>query len=363
MISKNFFESLEMLADERSLSIESVLEKVEIAMSVACRDTEYTGDIKLDIDFEKKKVRVFEYKYVVEEITEGNRGEILVEEAQIIKPKVKMKPGMEIKTEVDFGRFGRKAASKFKNTFSNELKNLEREEAFNFFTEKIGEIITGTVIDSNPRFVTFSIGKSTFASMPITEIIPNETFNPGDQKKVYITKVEKTTKGPKVYICRNNREIVKRLFELSIPEISDGSIEIMGIAREAGSRTKIGVLSVKPNLDPKGACVGQGGLRIKAINDALNNEKIDIFTWKDNPVDLIAEALLPARSLSVIINDEKNKQALVIVRDDQYSLAIGKSGQNVRLAAYSIDWRIDIKRLSDATKEGISFTYNVIQKQ
>ena len=362
MISKNFFESLELLANERGLSIESILEKVEMAMGVACRDTEYVGDIKIDVDFEKKKIRFFEYRYVVSELTEGNKGEILVEDAQLIKPRLKMKPGMEIKTEVDFNKFGRKSVSKFKNTLNNELKNLEREEAYNFFNEKVGEIITAGVIDSNAKFVTFAIGKGTFASMPVSETIPGEVFIPGEQKKVYINKVEKTTKGPKVYICRNNREIIKKLFELSIPEISDGSIEIMGIAREAGSRTKIGVLAVKPNLDPKGACVGQGGLRIKAINDALNNEKIDIFTWKNNPVDLIAEALLPARSLSVIINDEKAKQALVIVRDDQYSLAIGKSGQNVRLAAYAIDCRIDIKRFSDALEEGIPFTYNVIQK-
>lgn len=362
MISKSFFESLEMLANERGLAIESILEKVELAMGVACRDTEYVGDIKIDVDSEKKKIRFYEYRYVVSELTEGNKGEILVEDAQLLKPRTKMKPGMEIKTEVDFTKFGRKSVSKFKNTLNNELKNLEREEAYLFFSEKVGEIITASVIDSNARFVTFAIGKGTFASMPVSETIPGEVFAPGEQKKVYINKVEKTTKGPKVYICRNNREIVKRLFELSIPEISDGSIEIMGIAREAGNRTKIGVLATKPNLDPKGACVGQGGLRIKAINDALNNEKIDIFTWKSNPVDLIAEALLPARSLSVIINDEKAKQALVIVRDDQYSLAIGKSGQNVRLAAYAIDWKIDIKSFSKALEEGISFTYNVIQK-
>ena len=362
MISKSFFESLEMLANERGLAIESILEKVEMAMGVACRDTEYVGDIKIDVDSEKKKIRFYEYRYVVSELTEGNKGEILVEDAQLLKPRTKMKPGMEIKTEVDFTKFGRKSVSKFKNTLNNELKNLEREEAYLFFSEKVGEIITASVIDSNARFVTFAIGKGTFASMPVSETIPGEVFAPSEQKKVYINKVEKTTKGPKVYICRNNREIVKRLFELSIPEISDGSIEIMGIAREAGNRTKIGVLATKPNLDPKGACVGQGGLRIKAINDALNNEKIDIFTWKSNPVDLIAEALLPARSLSVIINDEKAKQALVIVRDDQYSLAIGKSGQNVRLAAYAIDWKIDIKSFSKALEEGISFTYNVIQK-
>ena len=361
MTSKSFFESLELVANERGLAIEDVLAKVEIAMAVACRE-EYNGDIKLDVDFDKKRVRVFEYKYVVEELTEGNKGEILVEDAQVLKPRVKMKPGMEIKTEIDFGKFGRKSATKFKNTFSNELKNLEREEAYNFFVDKVGEIITGTVNDVNSSFVTFNIGKSIFASMPLTEGIPGEEYNSGDRKKLYVSKVERTTKGPKVYLSRSNKDIVKKLFELTIPEISDGTIEIMGISRDAGSRTKIGVLATKPNLDPKGACVGQGGLRIKSINEALNNEKIDIFTWRENDIDLIAEALLPARSLSVNILDKKEKKALVIVRDDQFSLAIGRAGQNVRLASFAIDWHIDIKRFSDAIKEGINFTYNVIQK-
>ncbi len=358
MISKNFFENLELVAEEKGLSIEDVLAKVEMAMAVACRDTEHDGDIKLDIDFEKKRIRVYEYHYVVEEITEGNKGEITVERAKEIKPRAKIVPGVVIREEIDFTKLGRKSVSKFKNTFSNELKNLEREEAYKFFSEKVKEIITAEVNDVNASFVTFSIGKGIFASMPISETIPGETFTPGETKKVYILKVEKTTKGPKVYISRANREIVTKLFELNIPEISDGSIEIMGVAREAGSRTKIGVLATKPNLDPKGACVGQGGLRIKAINEELNQEKIDIFTWKNDPVDLISEALLPARSLSVVVN-EKNKQALVIVKDEQYSLAIGRNGQNVRLACYATQWKIDIKRHSDALREGISFTYNV----
>lgn len=358
MISKNFFESLEMVAIEKGLSIEDVLAKVEMAMAVACRDTEHDGDIKLDIDFEKKRIRVYEYHYVVEEITEGNKGEITIERAKEIKPRSKPTVGTVIREEIDFTKLGRKSVAKFKNTFNNELKNLEREEAYNFFSEKVKEIIAAEVHDANASFITFAIGKGIFASMPIAEAIPGETFVPGETKKVYILKVEKTTKGPKVFVSRANREIVTKLFELNIPEISDGSIEIMGVAREAGSRTKIGVLAVKPNLDPKGACVGQGGLRIKAINEELNQEKIDIFTWKNDPVDLIAEALLPARSLSVVVN-EKNKQALVIVKDEQYSLAIGKNGQNVRLACYATQWKIDIKRHSDALREGISFSYNV----
>ena len=358
MISKAFFESLETMAAERGLTIEDVLSKVETAISVSSRNAGYTGDIKTEWDFEKKRIRVWEYKYVVDKIDPNGpvRGQILLEDAQIIKPKVKV--GGEIKTEINLNTFSRKAASIFKQSLLSGLKELEREYAYEYFSEKVGEVINANVVDYNNGFVTFHIGKNTMATMPDKEGLPGESFTPGEVKKVYITKVEKTTKGPKVFLTRVNREIVKRLFELVIPEVHDGSVEIMGIARDPGDRTKIGVVSLHDNIDPIGACVGQGGLRIKEINRLLNGEKIDIFIWRDNPVDLIAEALLPAQSLSVIA-DEKKKQATVIVADDQYSLAIGKKGQNARLAAYAIGWKIDIKKLSDATKEGIEFTYNV----
>lgn len=362
MISKSFFENLELIAEEKGLAIEDVLAKVEVAMAVACRDTNHNGDIKLEVDFDKKRIKVYDYHYVVAELTEGNTGEILVEDAKLLKHRSKIEVGTVLREEIDFTKIGRKSVSKFKQTFTNELKGLEREEAFKFFEGKVREIITATVVAANASFVTFSIGKGLYASMPMSETIPGETFEPGEKKKVYVIKVEKTTKEPKVYISRATKEIVTKLFELNIPEIQDGSIEIMGVSREAGSRTKIGVLATKPNLDPKGACVGQGGLRIKAINNELNQEKIDIFTWRDNPVDLIAEALLPARSLSVVITNEKLKQALVIVNEEQYSLAIGKSGQNVRLACYATEWKIDIKKLSDALREGIEFKYNVYLK-
>lgn len=356
MISKNFYESLEELAFERGLAIEDVLKKVETAISVASRNSGFSGDVKTEWDFEKKKIKVYEYKYVVTEVDpEGPKGQILLEEALEIKPKIK--EGQEIKTEVNLSNFSRKAASVFKQSLLGGLKELEREEQYKFFEDKVGEVITAKVVDYNNGFVAFNIGKDVIANMPDKEGLPEETFFPGDEKKVYITKVEKTTKGPKVYLTRTSREIVKRLFELTIPEIADGSIEIMGISRDPGDRTKIGVLSLKNNLDPKGACVGQGGLRIKKINEILNGEKIDIFTWKDDPVELVSEALLPAKTLSVIA-DEKTKQATVIVADDQYSLAIGKKGQNARLAAYAIGWKIDIKNLSTATKEGMEIVYN-----
>ncbi len=359
MISKSFFENLELIAEEKGLAIEAVLSKVEVAMAVACRDTERNGDIKLDIDYDKKRIRVYEYKYVVEELTEGNKGEILVEDAKLLRPRAKIEAGTILKEEIDFTKLGRKSVSKFKNTFSNELKNLEREEAYNYFIQKEKEVISGLVIGVNEDYIALSIGKGVFASLPMTETIPGEKFVKGDRKKVYITKVEKTTKGPKVLLSRACKEFVVKLVELNVPEVRDGSVEVMGISRMPGIRSKVGVIATKPNLDPRGTVIGQGGLRIKAINKELNGENIDVFIWKSDPVDLIAQSITPGRCLSVVILSQKPKQAMVICTDEQYSLVVGKGGNNVKLACFATSWKLDVKRLSDALNEGIKFTYNV----
>ena len=359
MISKSFYESLEAISAERSLEIDKILAKVEIAMSVACKnsDVPYKGTIKIEADPEAKKIKFYNYYYVVDEVDpEGPRGQLTLEEARLIKPKAKI--GQEFREEVKLAAFKRKAASMFRQNLINELKGLEREEAFDFFSDKIGEIISARVLAKNDKYVTFSLGKGIDATMSYRDALANEEFNIGEEKKVYLVNVEKTTKGPRVYVSRSNKEIVKKLFEMYIPEISSGLIEIMGISREPGSRTKIGVLSVNGDIDPKGACVGNGGSRIKAINEVLCGEKIDIFVWKSNPIDLIAEALSPAKVVSVM-PDEKEKRALVIANDDQFSLAIGRNGQNAKLAAFATGWKIDIKKLSEAYMEGIDFRYNV----
>lgn len=359
MISKNFYESLEAIAYERGLDISKILEKVEIAMQVACKNSDcpYKGTIKTESDYETKKIRFFNYTYVVSEIDpEGPRGQILLEDILPTKPKAKV--GQEFKEEVNLKAFKRKAASMFKQNLLNELKGLEREEAYNFFSDKVGEIVSGRVIASNEKFVTLALNNTVDATVSTRDCIPGETFNIGEEKKVYVVGVEKTSKGPKIMLCRNNREMVKKLFELNIPEVANGTIEIMGISRDAGSRSKVGVMSINEDIDPKGACVGAGGARIKNINAALDGEKIDVFVWKSNVVDLLAEALTPAKVLSVM-PDEKEKKATVIVKDDQYSLAIGRSGQNTRLAAMATGWKIDIKKLSDATKDNLDFKFNV----
>lgn len=356
MISKNFFESLEEIAYERGLHIDDVLAKVEVAMAIACKnsDVPYKGTIKIDVRHETKKIRFMNVRYVVEEIDpEGPRGQITLEEAQALRSRVKI--GDEIKDEMDLNVFKRKAASLFKQNLLNELKSLEREDAYHFFNEKVGEVITGRVVAKNDKFVTLSLGKGVDATMSTRDMLPDEAYLVGEEKKVYVTRVEKTGKGPKVFVSRANKDIVRKLFEMHIPEIANGQIEIMGIAREPGKRTKIGVAAINEDIDPKGACVGSGGMRIKAINVALDGEKIDIFVWKNNPIELIAEALSPAK-VKRVIPDEKNKKATVVVEDDQYSLAIGSKGQNAKLAVMATGWKIDIVKSSEATASTVSAT-------
>ena len=209
MISKSFYESLEAIAEERSLEIEKILSKVEIAMSVACKnsDVPYKGTIKLEADVEKKKIKFYNYYYVVEEVDpEGPRGQLTLEEARLIKPKAKI--GQELREEVNLSIFKRKAASMFRQNLLNELKGLEREEAFDFFNDKVGEVISARVIAKNDKFITFSLGKGMDATMSYRDALPNEEFFVGEEKKVYLAKVEKTTKGPRVYISRSNKEIM-----------------------------------------------------------------------------------------------------------------------------------------------------------
>ncbi len=353
MISKNFYESLEAIAYERGLDIDKILGKVEIAMQIACKNSDcpYKGTIKIESDYEKKKIRFFNFTYVVEEVDpEGPRGQILLEDAKLLHPKAKV--GQEFKEEVNLATFKRKAASMFKQNLLNELKSLEREEAYDYFSEKVGEIVTGRIIAVNDKFVTLQLKSGVDATISIRDCIPGEKFEIGSEKKVYVVGCDRTTKGPKIMLCRNNREIVKKLFEMNIPEVADGTVEIMGIARDPGSRSKVGVMSVNGDIDAKGACVGNGGLRIKSINNALEGEKIDIFVWNSDPKKLIAEALTPARVNSVEI-DEKEKKATVTVPNDQFSLAIGKGGQNTKLAAMAIGWKIDVHKQDEGFLEQI----------
>ena len=359
MTSKSFYEFAEEVAFERNLTLEDVLGKVEISLKKACNAEGFNGDIQVEFNYEKKEIKIAEYKYVVSEIDpEGPNGQILLEEAKTIKDRIKV--GSTLKTKINIEKdITRKGAIAFKKNFEQGLKELGRKRAYEFFKERENEMITATISRVLDEAYILSIGLDYDAYMPKKESLGTEEFFVGQRVQVYITKVEETGKGPKVFVSRATEGIVKRLLEQHIPEIADGTIEIVRMSREAGSRTKIGLKSADPNIDPKGACVGPQGVRIKQINAALNGERIDLFVWSDDPVKLIAGALSPAAVLSVMADKEKH-QALVIVPDQQFSLAIGKSGQNVRLASMVTGWRIDIKDESTAYRENISFKINAI---
>lgn len=286
-------------------------------------------------------------------------GQISVNDAQELwGPKATV--GKIVKEEIKFNDFTRTAVHTFAQTFMGGIKDLKRQKIYEYYAGKEGQTLEGMVVKQDENLITFQFdyGNKTEV-MPRTQASKNETFEPGKRIKLYVTKVEKTPKGPKIYLSQSNPEIVKQLFEENIPEVKDGSVEIVGQAREAGSRTKISVVSTKAGVDAKGACVGKDGERIKRINDILGGEKIDIFVWSDDPVQLIAEALLPAHVFNVTIIDEVAHKAMAIVDDAQYSLAIGTKGQNVTLAAKATGWHIDIKRMSEALQSGIQFTHNV----
>ena len=357
MISKGFYEQLETIAAERHIEVEDVLATVRTALVKACQLEGCKGAIEVEFNDEQKNVRIFENFKVVEEINpEDGEGQIVLEEAKEIRSRVKV--GSEFRREVKFSQIGRKGATRFKQILIQGLKEIAGKRAYEFFKAKEGEVVNATVFKKTDSMVGLSLGLDVVTFMPIEEILPGEKCEYGMQMKVCITKVEETGRGPKIFVSRSNKELIKRLFELYIPEIATGVIEVMAIAREPGSRTKVAVKSNNPNVDAKGSCVGLQGSRVKQINEALAGERIDIFNWSDNPIILIAEALTPSKVISVLTNEETRKST-VIVPDDQFSLAIGKGGQNVRLASLTTGWKIDIKDETTAYREGISFRPNV----
>jgi N utilization substance protein A len=262
-----------------------------------------------------------------------------LDEAKRIDDKYQI--GDIIMIEVTPKNFGRIAAQTAKQVVMQKIKEAEREVVFNEFAGRENEIVTGLIQRISKNIIYVDLGK-TEGVLPPSEQIEGETYNQGDRLKLYILEVKKTTKGPQIILSRSHPGLVRRLFELEVPEIHDGIVDIYGISREAGSRTKIAVFSKDPDVDPVGACVGFKGSRVKAIVNELNGEKIDIIIWSKNVGEFISNSLSPSKVLKVEVN-EKEKSALVIVPDYQLSLAIGKEGQNARLAAKLTNWKIDIK--------------------
>lgn len=359
MISKSFYENLMEIANTRRLEVEDIQNAVRIALEKACAADGYKGIIEVSFNDVDKKIRIYE-RFVVVDTTkedyEPQRGDLSLEEAKQIKDRVRV--GSTFRKELPFDSIGRTGVTRFKQIFTQELHLVEIKRASEYFHANEGEAIVATVENVTDKAVILNVGYNVTSYMPLEDGLQGEEYAKGKNIKVVINKVEDTTKGPRVFVSRSTKEIIKRLFETYVAEVSQGVIDIMSIAREPGNRTKVAVKSNDPNVDAKASCIGVGGSRIKEICSSLNGERIDLFEWKEDPVKLIAEALTPAKCIAVML-DEETRKSVVIVADDQFSLAIGKSGQNVRLASQATSWKIDIKSETQAQEAGIEFIPNV----
>lgn len=293
-------------------------------------------------------MRVFARKEIVDEVFDS-RLEISLDDAKEINPGYDT--GDVVELEVTPKDFGRIAAQTAKQVVTQRVREAERGIIYSEFADREEDIMTGIVQRQDGRFIYVALGKIE-ALLPVNEQMPNESYKPHDRIKVFITKVEKTTKGPQIFVSRTHPGLLKRLFEIEVPEIFDGTVEIKSVAREAGDRSKISVAAANEEIDPVGACVGTRGARVQAIVNELKGEKIDIVQWSEDPVTFVANALSPSKVLDVQV-DEEGKATTVVVPDYQLSLAIGKRGQNARLAAKLTGWKIDIKSETDARELGL----------
>ena len=354
MDGKEFFAAIAQIEKEKGIKPGYMMEKITQALLTAYRrDHEGVGEnLTIETDEEKGTVRMFLKKDVVE--TVDNPGmEISLEEAQLALPRAQL--GDVIRMEIKPKNFGRIAAQTARQVIIQGIREAEQGMVYDEFTSREHEILTGIVTRIDPRNGAISLritsgGEYTDAYLSANEQVKGENYTEGTRLKVYVVEVRKTTRGPQVLISRTHPGLVKRLFELEVPEIYDGTVEVRSIAREAGSRTKLAVWSADANVDPIGACVGPRGARVNNIVDELKGEKVDIIKFSDDPAEYIAAALSPADVLSVTVLEE-GKSCRVIVPDDQLSLAIGKEGQNARLAAKLTGWKIDIKPASAPEEE------------
>ena len=335
----DFIDALSEIEKDKGITKEVIFEALESALiSSYKKNFGASQNVEVDINKENGKVKVKAIKEVVEEV-ENEYLEISLEEAEKINNSFEI--GDIVKVEITPKDFGRIAAQTAKQVVIQRIRDAERDVIFEDYINRENEIITGLVQRTNRNNVYIDLGK-TEGILPPTEQIPGEEYNQGDRIKVLISEVKKTTKGPQIILSRTHPNLVKRLFELEVPEINTGVVEIFSISREAGSRSKIAVYSKDPNVDALGSCVGFKGSRVKIIVDELKGEKIDIVIWSNDIATFIANSLSPSKVVKVIPK-EREKAAVVIVPDYQLSLAIGKEGQNARLAAKLTNWKIDIK--------------------
>ena len=367
-MNEEFVGALRELTKEKGICEDLLFTTIQDAM-VAAYKKNYANintsaqNVKVDIDRETGEIKVYAQKIVVDEVYDDVT-EISLEEAKELSPKNEVDDVVDI--EVTPKNFGRVAAQLAKQVVTQRIKEAERNIIYDEYKEKEFDIITGIILRKDKGMVFVNLGKLEGVIGP-NEQIPNEEYKFNERLKLYIVEVKNGNKGPQIHVSRTHPGLVKRLFELEVPEIFEGVVEIKSISREAGSRSKIAVYSNNEEVDPMGACVGPKGCRVQNIVNELKNEKVDIIKWSKNPEEFIANALSPAKVLSVSV-DEDGKCAKVVVDDNQLSLAIGKEGQNVRLAAKLTNWKIDIKSKSqkealDEEEEKLLNTEVVIEEE
>ena len=353
----NFIRSLSGLIDDRSIPEEIILDALKEAMAKAYKKQKDIPDllVRVEIDKKKGKIDVYQQRLVVEEV-EDDELEISLEDARKENPAIEL--GDKVDELVDLNLeenvFDRASAVLAKNVFKQKIREAEKAQVYEEYIDHISDMISGTIQSVEEKYVLINIPK-TLAMMPRGAQIPNEHYREGQTINVVISEVNKETKGAQVLVSRADENLVKRLFEREVPEIYDGTVEIKAIAREAGERTKMAVYSHNENVDAIGSCIGPKGQRVQVIMDELCGEKVDIFEWSEDPVQLIKNALSPANVLGVM-NQVEGKGLIVVVPDNQLSLAIGKKGKNARLAVRLTGLKIDIKSESDMMEKGIDYT-------
>ena len=347
-MNTELLEALSILEKEKNISKDTILDAIEQSLLQACKNHFGKADnVTVTINRETGDFHVMAAKTVAEEV-EDSVEQISLADAKMINPSYEV--GDIVNVEIQSRSFGRIATQNAKNVILQKIREEERKVLYDEYFGKEREVVTGIVQRYMGKSVSVNLGKVD-AILNEKEMIPGEHFNPTERVKVYVLEVRDTSKGPKVLVSRTHPELVKRLFESEVTEVHDGTVEIRAIAREAGSRTKIAVYSNDPDVDAVGACVGVNGSRVNAIVTELGGEKIDIINWDENPALLIENALSPAKVITVLA-DPDEKDALVIVPDYQLSLAIGKEGQNARLAARLTGYKIDIKSETQARESG-----------
>ena len=354
-MNKELLAALDILEKEKEISKETLFEAIENSLITACKNHFGKADnVKVTINRETCDFLCYAEKEVVEtrEEVEDELLQICLEDAQKVSKRAKV--GNILNVEIKSKEFGRIATQNAKNVILQKIREEERSVIYNQYFEKEKDVVTGIVQRYVGKNISVNLGKAD-AILTESEQVEGEVFKPTERIKVYILEVKNTTKGPRILVSRTHPELVKRLFESEVTEIKDGTVEIKSIAREAGSRSKIAVWSNNPDVDPVGACVGQSGARVNSIVEELRGEKIDIVNWDENPGNLIQNALSPAKIVAVFA-DPDEKTAKVVVPDYQLSLAIGKSGQNARLAARLTGYKIDIKSETQA-KDTPGFRY------